>query len=59
MKPLVIISNPTRASFRQRIGVYLDILRLNGINPEVAKLPTGSLARRKMISTAFSSRKKA
>jgi len=49
MKPLVIISNPTRASFRQRIGVYLDILRLNGINPEVAKLPTGSLARRKMF----------
>jgi len=49
MKLLVIISNPTRASFRQRIGVYLDIFRLNGINPEVAKLPTGSLARRKMF----------
>jgi glycosyltransferase involved in cell wall biosynthesis len=49
MKLLVIISNPTRASFRQRIGIYLDILRLNGINPEVAKLPTGSLARRKMF----------
>ena len=49
MNLLVLTNNPTRASFRQRIGVYLDILRDNGIECEVARFPPGSLARRKLF----------
>ncbi len=49
MKLLIVTNNPQRASFRQRIGVYLDILRENGIDCEVAKLPSGHLARRKLF----------
>ena len=49
MNVLVISNNPSRASFRQRIAVYLDTLRTNGINCEVAKLPSGSLARRALF----------
>ncbi|MFQ6036719.1 MAG: hypothetical protein ACE5NM_12850, partial [Sedimentisphaerales bacterium] len=52
MNLLILSNNPSRASFRQRIGVYLDTLRSNGINPEVAKLPAGSLARRKLFKRA-------
>jgi len=52
MNLLILSNNPSRASFRQRIGVYLDTLRSNGINPEVAKLPAGSLARRKLFRRA-------
>ena len=52
MKLLIITNNPNRASFRQRIGVYLDILRDNGINCEVAKLPSGFLARRNLFKSA-------
>jgi len=52
MNILAISNNPSRASFRQRIGVYLGTLRSNGINTEVAKLPTGSLARRKLFKRA-------
>jgi hypothetical protein len=29
---------PNRASSKQRIGVYIDVLRSNGIGSEVAKL---------------------
>lgn len=49
MNLLVVTNNPARASFRQRIGVYLDILRTKGIDCEVAKLPPSSLARRKLF----------
>lgn len=49
MNLLVLTSNPNRASFRQRIGVYLDALRASGISCEVAKLPSGSLARRRLF----------
>jgi len=49
MNLLVIISNPKRASFRQRIAAYLDILRQNGINCEVVRYPPGSLARHKVL----------
>ena len=52
MNLLVLTNNPERASFRQRIGVYLDILRDNGIECEVAKLPSGALERRKIFKRA-------
>lgn len=52
MKLLIITNNPHRASFRQRIGIYLDIFRENGINCEVAKLPAGPLARRNLFKRA-------
>jgi len=49
MNLLVLSNNTKRASFRQRIGVYLDTLRQNGISCEVAKLPSSSLARRQLF----------
>jgi glycosyltransferase involved in cell wall biosynthesis len=49
---LVITSNTKRASFRQRIAIYLDILRARGIQTEVAGLPAGSLARRTLFKRA-------
>lgn len=52
MKLLVLSNNPKRPSFRQRFVVYIDILRTNGIDCEVAKLPNGSLARRKLFKRA-------
>ncbi len=52
MNLLVVTNNPSRASFKQRIGVYLDILRRNDIDCEVAKLPSGSLGRRKLFKRA-------
>lgn len=48
----MIISNPKRASFRQRIEVHLDTLHAKGIHSTVVKLPSGSLARRKMFKQA-------
>ena len=45
----ILTNNPNRASFRQRIEVYLDVLRDNGIECEVARFPTGSSARRKLL----------
>jgi hypothetical protein len=52
MKLLILTNNPQRASFRQRIGVYLDILRATGIDCEVARLPSGFLGRRKLFKRA-------
>lgn len=52
MKILIITNNPNRASFRQRIGVYLDILRDNDIQCEVLKLPSHFLARLKCFKKA-------
>lgn len=49
MNLLILTNNPERASFRQRIGVYLDVLRDNGIECEVARFPSGSLGRRKLF----------
>jgi hypothetical protein len=49
MTLLILTNNPNRASFRQRIGVYLDIFRDNGINCKVAKLPASFLARRSLF----------
>ncbi len=53
MKRLLVISNnPDRASFRQRIGVYLDVLRAQGIDSEVLALPAGMLRRRQAFQQA-------
>jgi len=52
MKLLILTNNPNRATFRQRIGVYLDTLRANGLDCEVAQLPGGFLARRKLFKRA-------
>ena len=52
MKLLIITNNPDRASFRQRIGVYLDILKASSIDCEVAQLPVGFSARHKLFKRA-------
>jgi hypothetical protein len=52
MNLLILTNNPDRASFRQRIGAYCDILRRSGIRCEVAKLPSGFLARRRLFKRA-------
>ena len=52
MKLLVVTNNPDRASFKQRIGVYLDMLLAGGIDCEVAKMPAGSLSRRRLFKRA-------
>jgi glycosyltransferase involved in cell wall biosynthesis len=52
MKLLVITNNPNRASFKQRIGVYLDILHDNDIHCEVFKLPSHFSARLKFFRRA-------
>jgi glycosyltransferase involved in cell wall biosynthesis len=49
MNLLILSNNPTRASFRQRIGVYLDLLQADGISCQVNRLPKGTLARRKLF----------
>lgn len=49
MNLLILTNNPARASFRQRIEIYLGILRHNGIECEVARFPSGSLARWKLL----------
>ena len=46
MKLLIITNNPDRASFRQRIGYYIDTLRTNGIDSKVALLPSNFFKRR-------------
>ncbi len=52
MNLLVLTNNRHRASFRQRVEVYLDILRNNNIDCEIAVLPAGLLARRKLFKSA-------
>ncbi|MBW7991965.1 MAG: glycosyltransferase [Planctomycetes bacterium] len=52
MRLLVLTNNPERASFRQRIQIYFDTLRANGIDYQVAKLPAGFWARRKLFKLA-------
>ncbi len=52
MKLLIVTNNSQRASFRQRIGIYLDTLQANDIDCEVAQLPSGTLARRKLFKKA-------
>ena len=52
MKILVIISNPERASFRQRIEVHLEYILSQGIFTEVMRLPSTPLQRRKVFQRA-------
>jgi glycosyltransferase involved in cell wall biosynthesis len=52
MNLLVVTNNPERASFKQRIGVYIDILRDNNIDCKIAVLPAGLLARRNLFKSA-------
>jgi len=53
MKIFVLANNLNRPGFKQRIELYLDILRENGIDCEVEELPSGSLARRKLFKRAL------
>jgi glycosyltransferase involved in cell wall biosynthesis len=52
MNLLVVTNNPDRASFRQRIAVYLDSLKANDITAEVAQMPRWILSRRKLFAKA-------
>ena len=52
MKLLIVTNNPHRASFKQRIEVYLGILQANAITCDVEKLPSGSWSRRKLFKRA-------
>jgi glycosyltransferase involved in cell wall biosynthesis len=52
MKILIIISNPKRASFRQRIAVHLNALHAQQISTKVVKLPSSALARRRLFKRA-------
>jgi len=52
MHLLVLTNNPDTASFRYRIGVYLDLLRRQGIDSEVARLPGSLLERRALFASA-------
>ncbi len=52
MRLLVITNNPEGASFRHRIGAYLDRLRDQGIDSRVATLPGGPWGRRLLFTSA-------
>lgn len=52
MRLLIITNNPERASFRQRVGVYLDRFAARGIESEVAILPKGFFSRRRLFKRA-------
>jgi glycosyltransferase involved in cell wall biosynthesis len=52
MRLLVITNNLNHASFRQRVVIHLDLLRNNGIDCQVAKLPRGLLERRSLFASA-------
>lgn len=49
MKLFVITSNPSRASFRQRIELHLSYLNKCGINCDVASFPKQILSRWKLL----------
>ena len=52
MRLFVLTNNPERASFRQRIQIYFEILRENGIDYHIVKLPAGFFARQKLFKQA-------
>lgn len=52
MKLLIITHNTDRSSFKERIAVYLDTLRDNGINCTTEILPSGFLARRNLFKSS-------
>lgn len=45
MRLLIITGNTHSASFRQRVGIHVDMLRRYGIDCHIAELPSGWLAR--------------
>lgn len=49
---LILSNNPSRASFRQRIGLYLPYLSSAGISWKVEKLPAGYLQRSRLFQKA-------
>jgi glycosyltransferase involved in cell wall biosynthesis len=52
MNLLIVTNNPNGPSFKQRIGAYLDILRSNGIDNEVCRLPPTFSGRWKLFRRA-------
>jgi glycosyltransferase involved in cell wall biosynthesis len=52
MQLLILTSNPERASYRQRIGMYLQALEAHGIACTTAVLPSGALARYRLFRKA-------
>ncbi len=52
MRILILSHNPDRASFRQRIGVYLPLLEAGGIRCQVEKSPASKIARYRLFSGA-------
>ena len=51
MKLLILTNNPDRASFRQRVEVYLPDLLDGGFECSVVRFPPGLLARYKLLRT--------
>jgi glycosyltransferase involved in cell wall biosynthesis len=51
MNLLVVSGNLDRASFRQRIGIYLESLRKKGIECEVAEMPPAYLERSRLFKS--------
>lgn len=52
MNLLIISNNPDRPSFRQRIGIYIDLLKSSGIDCRIEKLPAGYPNRWKLFKAA-------
>jgi glycosyltransferase involved in cell wall biosynthesis len=52
MRLLVLTNNPERASFRQRIGVYVEMLGANGVACSVEQFPSGLWARYQLLRSA-------
>ncbi|MGD0552285.1 MAG: glycosyltransferase family 4 protein [Sedimentisphaerales bacterium] len=52
VKLLILSNNTDRASFRQRIAVYLDTLRASGIDCRIEQLPPWILSRRRLFMQA-------
>jgi glycosyltransferase involved in cell wall biosynthesis len=52
VKLLILSNNTGRASFRQRIAVYVDTLKTNGIDCRVAQLPQWIMSRRRLFMQA-------
>jgi len=52
MNLLIISNNPDRASFRQRIGIYIDNLQNSGIKCRVEKLPGSEFSRLALFKKA-------
>lgn len=51
MKLLILTNNPERASFRQRIGAYLELMQTRGIRPSVKVLDKSLLKRIRFYRT--------